>query len=188
MAGTYRAYHDASRQLVLLRQVVVVDPIDAQRAFLHHPGIRVEFPRAIRAGPGAQLAADADRLVDQHDPVLGALVGGPRRAHANASRLLTMQTRLREIDRSRALSVALLEGVDAVEPDAPGAGTIRVEIGQRRHMAAGIPFLAGRGAGLAADTDIEVDDEPEFLAVRSRLGQRGHRDASLSSGRKFRSV
>src|SRR4029077_13972068 len=145
-------------------------------------------PRAIRAGPGAQLAADADRLVDQHNPVLGALVGGPGRAHGNASRLLEMQARFGEIDRSRTLAVAFLEGVDAVEPDAPGARTIRVEIGQRPHMAGGIPFLAGRGAGLAADADVEVDDEPELLAVRPRLRQRGHCDASLSSGRKFRSV
>src|ERR1700732_3588862 len=177
MAGTDRARHDAGRQLVFLRQVVVVDPVDAQRAFLHDPAIRVEFPCAIRTGPGAQLAADADRFVDQHDPVFGALVGGPRRAHGNASRLLAMQARFGEIDGPRTLSVAFLEGVDAVQPNPPSARAIRVEIGQRADIAAGIPLLAGSGTGLAAHTDVEVDDQAELLRARPRLRQRGHRDA-----------
>jgi hypothetical protein len=32
---------------------------------------------------------------------------------------------------------------------------------------------------VAADTDVEVDDEPELFLARSRLRQRGHRDPFL---------
>ncbi len=53
----------------------------------------------------------------------------------------------------------LLIGMDAVEPDAVGAAAIGLHVGQRRHVAAGVPFLAARHAGLAADAGIEVDDE-----------------------------
>ena len=42
--------------------------------FLHHTLGRVQFPRAIRAGPGAQPAPDAPVLIDQHNAVLGTLV------------------------------------------------------------------------------------------------------------------
>ena len=97
-----RARHDAGRLAVLLGEMVVVDAVDAQRAFLHHAGIVVELARAIGAGPGAQLAADADRLVDQHDAVLGALVGGAGRADGDAGRLLAMQAGFREMHGARA--------------------------------------------------------------------------------------
>src|SRR5713101_2080569 len=180
MAGTDRAARDAGRLPILGGEVLVVDPVDAQRAFLHHAGVVVEFAGAIGASPGAQLAADADRLVDQHDPVLGALVGGARRAHGDAFRLIAMQTRFREVNRPSTLPVAFLERVDAVEPDPPRARAIRVEIGQWRHVTAGIPFLARGSTGLTADADVEVDDEPELLLARSRLRQRGHLDPSLS--------
>ena len=47
MAGTDRADHHASRQPVLFRKVVVVDPVDAQRAFLHHARVFIELARAV---------------------------------------------------------------------------------------------------------------------------------------------
>src|SRR5207249_708766 len=103
---------------------------------------------------------DADRLVDQNDPVLGALVRRAGWAHGDASRFFAVQTGFWEIDRPRRGSVTLLEGMDTVEPHAPGALAIGIEIGKRGHVAAGIPLLAGSGAGVAADADIEVDDEP----------------------------
>ena len=59
----------------LRRQQLVVDAVDAQRALLHHLFLLVHFARAVGAGPGAVLAADALVVVDQHDAVLGALVG-----------------------------------------------------------------------------------------------------------------
>src|SRR6266849_1608248 len=122
MAGTDRAARDAGRLPILGGEVLVVDPVDAQRAFLHHTGVVVELAGPIGASPGAQLAADADRLVDQHDPVLGALVGGARRAHGDAGRFIAMLTRFPEVNCPGTLPVALLERVDAVEPNAPGCG------------------------------------------------------------------
>jgi hypothetical protein len=165
------------------RSSFVVDAVDAQRAFLHHPGILVEFAGPIGASPRAQLAADADLLVDQHDPVLGTLVRGTGRAHGDAGRFLAMQARFREINGSRALPVAFLERVDAVEPHPPGIRSIRVEIGQRSRETARIPLLAGGRTSVAPDTDVEVDDEPELFLACLRLRQRGHRDPSLVRGR-----
>ncbi len=66
-----------------------------------------------------------------------------------------------------------LIGMDAVEPDPVRLGAIGQEIGERRHMAAGIPFLAIDGASMAADADIEIDDEAEPALGRLR-GERGH--------------
>ena len=79
--------------------------------------------------------------------------------------------------RAGAVGALLLEGMDAVEPDAPGIAAIGREIGQRRRMAAGVPFLARGGAGVAADAKIEIDDEAE-LGLAGRGGrQAGHRSA-----------
>jgi hypothetical protein len=64
----------ARRNSVLLGQIGVVDSVDTERALLHHALIGVQLARTVRARPGAQAAADAERLVDQHDAVLGALV------------------------------------------------------------------------------------------------------------------
>ena len=58
---------------------------------------------------------------------------------------------------------------------------IRVEIGQRRRVAAGVPFLARGGAGMAADADVEVDDEAELFLARQLPRQRGHRAAPRRS-------
>src|SRR5205814_9662805 len=119
----------------------------------------------------AELAADADRLVDQHDAVLGALVGSAGGTHCDAGGLLAMQTGFGEMDGPRAVALAFLERMDAVEPYAPGVVAIGVEIGQRSHVAAGIPFLASRRAGVAADADVEIDDQPQLLLARPRFGQ-----------------
>src|SRR3546814_11281851 len=79
--GAGRAGLHAGRPALALVQVLVVDPVHAKRAFLHHALDRRVFARAVRAGPRAQLAADALVLVDQHDAVLGALVAGAGGAH-----------------------------------------------------------------------------------------------------------
>ena len=69
MPGAGRAGRDAGRHAILLGQIVVVDAIDAQRAFLHNTDIGVELARAVGAGPTAQFAADAFAFVHQHDAV-----------------------------------------------------------------------------------------------------------------------
>ena len=84
VARAGRARPHARRNAVLLGQIGVVDPVDAQRALLHHALIGIQLARAVRAGPGAQAAADAELLVDQHDAVLGALVRRAGRAHGDA--------------------------------------------------------------------------------------------------------
>ena len=61
--GIGRACPDASRLAVLFREVLVVDPVHAQGAFLHDASCRIEFARAVRASPRAQSATDAVILV-----------------------------------------------------------------------------------------------------------------------------
>jgi hypothetical protein len=66
-----------------------------------------------------------------------------------------------------------LEGMDAVEEGARGLGSISIKVGKRRAMGAlGIPFLARRHAGMAADAGVKVDDKAEFALGGG--GQAGH--------------
>src|SRR6185437_8119857 len=141
----------------------------------------VIFACAIGARPGAQLAADAEIFVDQHDAVLGALEAGAGRAHGDTGRVVAMETGFGEIDGAPLRAMADLEGVDAVEPDAVRLGIVRGQVGERPGAAASVPLLAGDGAGMAADADIEIDDEAE-LPLRRLCRQAGHRRA-FSRGR-----
>src|SRR5690606_21922506 len=126
-------------------QVVVVDAVHAQRAFLHHAFDFGVLARAVGAGPRTQLAADALVLVDQHDAVLGALVAGAGRAHRHAGRGFAVQAGTREMQRHRRLRVLpghrggrsrrTLRGdfiaVHAVEPHAGRRLAVRLFVGQR---------------------------------------------------------
>ena len=91
----------------------------------------------------------------------------------------------------------VLEGVDAIEPHAVGARAIGIEIGQRRHLAAGVPFLAARHAGMAADAGVEIDDEAELFCrsrpagwslarSRARGGRRRQSELSRAGGQSGR--
>src|SRR5262249_50869382 len=148
MSGVYRTDHHAGGLAVLGRQILIVDPVNAQRAFFHDPLVGVELAGAVGAGPGAQLAADADGFVHQHDAVLGALIGCPGWAHGDASRLLAMQTGFREVNCARALSFPFLKRMNSVEPNAPGTIAVRMEVGEWPHMAARVPFFASRRASV----------------------------------------
>src|SRR5262249_53335568 len=139
----------------------------AQRALLHRADHLVVFARAIGTGPGAQLASDAQILVDEDDAVLGPLVGGAGRADLDASRLLAMQAGAREVHGAAGGAIARLEAVDAVDPHAHRVGAVGVLVGQRGHVPAGVPLLAVDGAGMAAHAEIEVDDEAELLPART---------------------
>jgi len=101
MARPGRTGADAGRDAVHLGQVVVVDPVDAEGAFLHHPGQRVELAGAVGADAGAEAAAHAMVLVHEHDAVVGALVGGACRANGGAGRVVAMQAGLGEVDELR---------------------------------------------------------------------------------------
>ena len=179
MPGARGARPHARRHAVLLRQIDVVDAVDAQRALLHHALIGIQLARAIGAGPGAQPAADAQLLVDQDDAVLGALVRRPGRADRDAGGILAMQAGLGEMHGAAVRALADLVAVDAVQPGAARSRAIRVLVGQRRRMAAGVPFLAGDHAGLAADAGVEIDHQAEPPGRASR-GQAGHRGARNS--------
>ena len=50
---------DTGRRAILFLEILIVDAIDAEGALLHHPLAIIIFARAIRTGPGAELAADA---------------------------------------------------------------------------------------------------------------------------------
>jgi hypothetical protein len=91
MARADRAGRDAGRHALALGQVLVVDTVNAERTLLHDAVVVVEFARSVRAGPGAQLAADAGVGIYQHDAVLDALVRGAGRAHLDTGRLLAVQ-------------------------------------------------------------------------------------------------
>src|SRR5207237_3418270 len=99
----------------------------------------------------------------------------------DASRVLAMQAGFREMHGAGPFTLAVLEGMDAVEPHAPGTIAIGVEIGQRSHVPTGIPFLAGGGAGMAADAQIEIDDEPQLFLAGIGRRQVGHSAASCCS-------
>ena len=90
--------------------------------------------------------------------------------------LLAMQAGAGEMHRAALAAFAGLEAVDAVEPDAQGIRSIRIEIGQRRHMPAAVPFLAIDCAGMTSHADVEIDDEAELPGARR--GQAGHRAVS----------
>ena len=141
----------------------VVDAVGAQRAFLHDAAGVVEFAGAVGAGPGAQAAADAQILVHQHDAVRRPLVGGAGGADGNAGRIVAMQAGAGEMEREARAAVVDLEAVDAVQPGPRRFGAVGRGVGQRRGRPHRVPRLAGDGAGMAADADIEVDDQAQFL-------------------------
>ena len=175
MARAGRAGQDAGGLALGLGQVLIVDPVDAERAFLHRVLDRVQLARTVGAGPGAQAAADAEIGVHQHDAVLGALVGGAGRADGDAGGLGAVQAGAGEVDRAAAAVALGLEAVDAVEPGAVGGGAVGVRVGERAGVAAGVPGLAGRDAGVAADAGVEVDDQAQLLLARGDGGVLGHR-------------
>src|SRR5690606_18017864 len=142
----------------------------------------VVLARTIGAGPRAELAADARVRVDQHDAVLGPFVGGARWTDRHARRGLAVQARAGEVHRPARRPLPHLVAVDAVEPRPERVGAVGVLVGQRRRVAARIPFLAARRAGLAADAGVEVDDEAKLLG--RCFGQRGHSAASRNSAPK----
>ena len=75
---------------VFFGQVLVVDAVHTERAFLHHAFGLIELARAVRAGPSTKAAADAVRLVHQYDPVFNPLIAGTRGAYGDAGRIFAV--------------------------------------------------------------------------------------------------
>ena len=157
-----RARHHARRFALRLRQLGVVNAVDAQRALLHHLLVRVELARAVRARPRAILAADALIVIDQHDAVFGTLVARAGRAYRHAWRVFAVQARLGEMHGFRIGKLADLECLYAVEECSRGVLVVRAVIGQVTGEARSIPLLAARHARVAANANVEIDDEREL--------------------------
>jgi hypothetical protein len=185
VAGVHGTGVHAGGLAVSRGDVLVVNPVDAERALLHHAADRVELAGAVGASPGAQPAADAAFLLDQDDAVLLALVGRAGRADGDACRVLAMQAGLGEVNGAAAPGLLALLGAHlvAVHPVQPGAGlsaAVGVEVAERRRIAAGVPFLAADHAGMAADADVQVDHQAEALRRRN-FWKAGHDRLRLPS-------
>src|SRR5262249_45972810 len=142
MPRSGRAGADAGRHAVLRLERLVVDAVDAERALLHRAVFVIVFARAVGTGPRAELAADAGVGIDQHDAVGCTLVGRAGRPDGDAGRRLAVQTGAREMHGAARSAVAHLVGVHAIEPGAVRIGAVRFLVGERRRIAAGVPFLA----------------------------------------------
>src|SRR6056300_916597 len=101
---------------VLFGEILVIDPIDTERAFLHDLLHRIHFASPVRAGPGTEATTNAVIFIHQHNPVFNALVGSTRRTHSDTRGIRAMQTRLRKVHHLRGLFSRHFEGVDPVQP------------------------------------------------------------------------
>ena len=174
MPRARRASGNARWNPVFFGQIFVVNLVYAERAFLHHAFILVKLARSVRTGPRTQLTADARISVDKDDTVFRAFVGSARRAHGDAGRLFAMQARARKVNRTALLSEACFKRMNAIKPYAIRLFPIGHEIGKGRGMTTRVPFLAINRAGMAADTDVKIDDESQLLLTWRWLRQASH--------------
>ena len=70
--------------------------MDAEVAFVGDSGDGIEKPRIIGASQDAILATDTQATVDDHDAILLAFIGGPRRADINALGMAAMVAQPRQ--------------------------------------------------------------------------------------------
>ena len=163
MARTGGTGADAGGDAIFLGQVLIIDPVDAERAFLHHAFGLVHLARPIRAGPGAKAAADAVRLIHQNNSVLDPLVAGTGGADGDAWCILAMQAgfgKMKEL--SRAVRRLHLIAVDTVEKGAGWVFPIGTLIAERRAVILGVPALAGYHAGMAADAGVQINHKTQL--------------------------
>src|SRR5688572_18156736 len=78
-----------------------------------------------------------------------------------------------------------LIAMDTVEQCAFGRRPIGLSVIERRRIALRVPFLARRGAGLAADTGVEIDDKTELFLIGLRGGKRRHARLPATSPRRL---
>ena len=173
MARAGRAGAHAGGHAVFFGQVFVVNPINAQRTFLHHTRVLIQLARAVGTGPCAQATADAFVLIHQHNPIFFAFVTGPGWADGYARCVFAMQAGFREMHGlCRAFLWRDLIAEHAVQERPGGIRAVRVHIRQWRAIILCVPPLTGGHAAMAADTGIKVDHQAEFLLLCA--GQTGH--------------
>src|SRR6056297_3041208 len=175
VARTRGAGPHAGGNTVNLGDLLVVDAVHAEGAFLHDALGRVHLARTVGAGPGAEPAADAGALVDKDDTVLRALVGGARGADGDTRRVVAVEAGFREVDELGGARLGGdLIGMDAVEKGTRGVGSVWVRVGERGAVVLGIPALAGGDTCVTADTGVEVDCEAEaFFCLCWQAGHSG---------------
>ena len=81
---------NTGRDAIFFGEIVVVNSINAERAFLHHPRRCIHLARAIGARPSTYSAADAIILIDKDNAILGPLETRPRRADRYARGIVAM--------------------------------------------------------------------------------------------------
>src|SRR5215472_254434 len=147
----------------------------------------IELARAVRTGPGTEVAAHALVLIDEHDAV-GPLVGSAGRTDRHAVRVRAMHARHRKVDRLVVGILAHLEMTHAVEPYAGRFGSEGIVVGERAaYLRRCVPLLARRGAGMAADAGIEIDGEAEshrFTRDSARCAVDGRAGPATASSRR----
>ena len=94
-----RARHYTRGFAFAFRQLLVINAIHAQRAFLHYLLVLVDFTRAVRTRPRAIFAADALVVVHQHDAIRLAFVTRTGRTHRHARRVFAMQAAFGKMNR-----------------------------------------------------------------------------------------
>ena len=97
-------------------------------------------------------------------PSSGRLYDAPV-GHTGTRRVLAVVAALREVNRLGVRELADLEGLHAVEEGAARIGAGGPLVAHRPGRAGGVPLLAAGHAGVAADADVQVDDERELLAA-----------------------
>jgi hypothetical protein len=111
------------------------------------------------AGPGAVFATNTLVVIDQYYAIFLTLVGCPGRTYWDAGRIFTVQTGFWEM---YGLGIGIntgFIGLHAIKESTRRICIIRILIHQRPGRTGGIPLLARRHAGMAADANVEVDDE-----------------------------
>ena len=74
-----------------------------------------------------------------------------------------MQAALGEVDGLRIRVAIGLEGLDPVEEGAGGPLAVSIQVLSAGRPRPGVPLLARGDAGMAADADIQVDDQSKLL-------------------------
>ena len=103
------------------RRQAHLDAREAERALLGLARAVVEVDLLVRAPGDALAPALALVLVDQHDPVLGPLVDGARRARRGAGRVEAVLADARQVEHERLLELEL----DLRRTPSPGSGRSR---------------------------------------------------------------
>ena len=162
MTCACRARPHTSWNLIFHFQRLVINPVNTERALLHHAFSRIHLTCAIRARPCTKPAANAPIFIDQHNAIFFTLIRCSCRANRHTRCIFTMQARFREMHNPCICACAGLECMHAVKPRAHRIIAIGIFISQRRAITGRVPFFTIHHTSLTADTNIKVDHKAKF--------------------------